>query len=98
MRFVPFVGSYVAAIPPVLLAAAVDPGWTKALLTLAVFLIGEPIMGQVLEPLVLGKRAGLSPFAMVLSASFWTLAWGPDRAGARRAADNRFGRSRPVHP
>ncbi len=77
MRFVPFVGVYVAAIPPVLLAAAVDPGWTKALWTLAVFLIGEPIMGQVLEPLVLGKRAGLSPFAMILSASFWTLAWGP---------------------
>ena len=40
-------------------------------------LIGEPIMGQVLEPLVLGRRAGLSPFAMVLSTSFWTLAWGP---------------------
>jgi predicted PurR-regulated permease PerM len=77
MRFVPFIGSYVAAIPPVLLAAAVDPGWTKAICTLAVFLIGEPIMGQVLEPLVLGKRAGLSPFAMILSASFWTLAWGP---------------------
>ena len=77
MRFVPFVGSYIAAIPPVLLAAAVDPGWTKAICTLALFVIGEPIMGQVLEPLVLGRRAGLSPFAMVLSTSFWTLAWGP---------------------
>ncbi|WP_414462680.1 AI-2E family transporter [Hyphomicrobium sp. DY-1] len=77
MRFVPFVGSYVAAIPPILLAAAVDPGWTKALLTLAIFAIGEPIMGQVLEPLVLGRRAGLSPFAMILATSFWTLTWGP---------------------
>lgn len=77
MRFVPFVGSYIAAIPPILLAAAVDPGWTKALLTLAIFAIGEPIMGQVLEPLVLGRRAGLSPFAMILATSFWTLTWGP---------------------
>lgn len=77
MRFVPFVGSYVAAIPPILLAAAVDPGWTKALLTLVIFAVGEPIMGQVLEPLVLGRRAGLSPFAMILATSFWTLAWGP---------------------
>jgi predicted PurR-regulated permease PerM len=77
MRFVPFVGSYIAAVPPVLLAAAVDPGWTKAISTLALFVIGEPIMGQVLEPLVLGRRAGLSPFAMVVSTSFWTLAWGP---------------------
>ncbi|HVX36062.1 MAG TPA: AI-2E family transporter [Hyphomicrobium sp.] len=77
MRFVPFVGVYVAAVPPVLLAAAVDPGWTKAICTLAVFVIGEPIMGQVLEPYFLGKRAGLSPFAMILAASFWTLVWGP---------------------
>ncbi|RUO97556.1 MAG: AI-2E family transporter [Hyphomicrobium sp.] len=77
MRFVPFVGAYIAAVPPILLAAAVDPGWTKALLTLAIFAVGEPIMGQVLEPLVLGRRAGLSPFAMVVAASFWTLTWGP---------------------
>lgn len=77
MRFVPFIGVYVAAIPPILLAAAVDPGWTKAIATLAVFVIGEPIMGQVLEPWFLGKRAGLSPFAMILAASFWTLVWGP---------------------
>ena len=77
MRFVPFIGVYVAAIPPVLLAAAVDPGWTKAIATLALFVIGEPIMGQVLEPFFLGKRAGLSPFAMILAASFWTLVWGP---------------------
>ena len=77
MRFVPFIGSYVAAIPPILLAAAVDPGWTKTLWTLAVFVIAEPIMGQVIEPFFLGKRAGLSPFAMVIAASFWTLLWGP---------------------
>lgn len=77
MRFVPFIGSYVAAVPPLLLAAAVDPGWTMTLCTLAVFVIGEPIMGQVIEPFFLGKRAGLSPFAMVLATSFWTLLWGP---------------------
>jgi predicted PurR-regulated permease PerM len=31
MRFVPYVGSFIAAAPPVLLAAIVDPGWTKFL-------------------------------------------------------------------
>lgn len=34
-------------------------------------------MGHIIEPLVLGKRAGLSPFSMVAAASFWTLLWGP---------------------
>lgn len=62
MRFVPFVGSVLAAIPPLLLAAAVEPGWTMLVATLGVFAIGEPIMGHVIEPLMLGKRAGISPF------------------------------------
>jgi hypothetical protein len=34
-------------------------------------------MGQLVEPYFLGKRVGLSPFAMILSASFWALVWGP---------------------
>lgn len=77
MRFIPFIGSFLAAIPPVLLSLAVDPGWTMTIATVALFVLGEPVMGHVLEPLLLGKRAGLSPFAMILSASFWTLVWGP---------------------
>ncbi len=77
MRFVPFIGSFVAAIPPIVLAAAVDPGWGMAIATLLLFAVGEPVMGHVIEPLVLGRQAGMSPFAMVAAASFWTLIWGP---------------------
>lgn len=77
MRFVPYVGSIIAAVPPVLLAAAVDPGWGMAFAVLMVFVVGEPIMGHVVEPVVLGPKAGLSPFAMLLSASFWAMVWGP---------------------
>jgi predicted PurR-regulated permease PerM len=77
MRFVPYVGSFIAGALPVALAAAVDPGWTMALLTLALFVVSEPIMGHVIEPLVYGQSTGLSPFAVVLSAIFWTWLWGP---------------------
>lgn len=77
MRFVPFIGSFLSAVPPILLAAAVDPGWSMALMTLALFVIGDVTMGHFVEPLVLGKRVGLSPFAMVAAASFWTMIWGP---------------------
>ena len=77
MRFVPYIGSFVAAVPPVLLAAAVDPGWSMALMTLALFLIGEPLMGHAVEPIVYGQSTGLSPFAVVISAIFWTWIWGP---------------------
>lgn len=77
MRFVPYIGSVLAAIVPLMLAAAVDPGWTTVIATALVFIIGEPLMGHVIEPFVLGKRVGLSPLAMVLAASFWTIVWGP---------------------
>lgn len=76
-RFIPYVGSFLAAVPPIILAAGVDPGWTTALLTAAFFLTAEPIMGHVVEPALLGRTIGLSPFAMVISASFWVLIWGP---------------------
>jgi predicted PurR-regulated permease PerM len=77
MRFVPYIGSVLAAAPPLLLAAAVDPGWSMALMTFALFAIGEPIMGHVVEPIVYGQSTGLSPFAVVISAIFWTWIWGP---------------------
>ncbi|MEQ1614067.1 MAG: AI-2E family transporter, partial [Hyphomicrobiaceae bacterium] len=77
LRFVPFIGSIIAAVPPVLLAAAVDPGWGMVIATSALFLVGEPIIGHVIEPQVLGKGVGLSPFAMIAAASFWTMVWGP---------------------
>jgi hypothetical protein len=64
-------------VPPVILAAGVDPGWGLALATATFFLISEPVMGHIIEPAVLGRTIGLSPFAMVLAASFWVLIWGP---------------------
>ncbi len=77
MRFVPFIGAIIAAICPLLLAAAVDNGWTMFLSTLALYVVSEPIMGNVIEPIVQGNRTGLSPLAIIISAAFWTLLWGP---------------------
>ncbi len=77
MRFVPYVGAFVAALGPVALAAAVDPGWSMALLTIALFVILEPITGQIIEPLLYGHSTGLSPIAVVIAATFWTWLWGP---------------------
>lgn len=77
MRFVPFIGTPIAVTPPLLLAAAVEPGWTTAIVVLAVFLLCGLVMGQVLEPLLFGRRTGLSPLSVVLAASFWASLWGP---------------------
>jgi predicted PurR-regulated permease PerM len=77
MRFVPYIGSVLAAVFPVALAAAVDPGWTMMAWTVALFLVGEPVMGHGIEPQVFGQQTGLSPVAIVISATFWTWLWGP---------------------
>ena len=77
LRFVPYIGVFIAAIFPLLLAVAVDPGWSMLLWSAALFVIVEPLVGQVIEPLLYGRSTGLSPLAVVVSATFWTALWGP---------------------
>jgi predicted PurR-regulated permease PerM len=77
MRFVPYVGVLIAAIFPLVIAAAVGEGWTMALWTAALFIGAEPIVGYFIEPLVYGHSAGLSPIAVIAAATFWTWLWGP---------------------
>jgi predicted PurR-regulated permease PerM len=77
MRFVPYVGAFISGILPVALAAAVDPGWSMVLAAAALFLVAEPLVGQVAEPLLYGQSTGLSPFAVIISTLFWTFLWGP---------------------
>jgi predicted PurR-regulated permease PerM len=77
MRFVPYIGAMISAIFPLILAAAVGPGWMMVLVTAALFLIAETIAGQAIEPLLYGQSTGLSPVAVIASATFWTWLWGP---------------------
>jgi predicted PurR-regulated permease PerM len=77
LRFVPYVGAFIAAAFPLALAAAVDPGWSMVLETAVLFVILEAAMGQVVEPQLFGHTTGMSPLAIIVAAAFWTLIWGP---------------------
>ena len=77
LRFVPYIGAVIAAAFPLALAVAVDPSWSMLLWTLGLFLVVEPVVGHVIEPMVYGHSTGLSPVAVVASATFWTALWGP---------------------
>jgi predicted PurR-regulated permease PerM len=77
LRFVPYIGALISAIFPLILAAAVGSGWEMLALTAALYVVLELLAGQVIEPLVYGHSSGLSPVAIILSASFWTFLWGP---------------------
>jgi predicted PurR-regulated permease PerM len=77
LRFVPYVGAVLGAIFPLVLAAAVGPDWSMALWTAALFVVVEPVLGHVIEPLLYGHSTGLSPVAVIAAATFWTWLWGP---------------------
>ncbi len=77
LRFVPYVGALISAIFPLILAAAVGSGWEMLVLTAVLFAVLELLAGQVLEPVIFGHSSGLSPVAIIVSASFWTWLWGP---------------------
>jgi len=77
LRFVPFLGVPLAFLFPFTLALAVDPGWSKMVWVMALYGGVEPIVGQMIEPIVYGRSMGLSAVAVVVAVVFWTWLWGP---------------------
>ncbi|WP_243047319.1 AI-2E family transporter [Dyella sp. RRB7] len=77
LRFVPYVGVWLVAVLAAVFAAAVVPGWTLLLMTLALYAVVEVVVSQVVEPLLYGHTTGLSPLAVVVAAIFWSSLWGP---------------------
>jgi predicted PurR-regulated permease PerM len=77
LRFVPYIGIWIAALLAVFLAAAIQPQWTMAVYTLILFIVVDVVAGQIAEPLLYGHRSGLSPLAVVVAAIFWSWLWGP---------------------
>jgi predicted PurR-regulated permease PerM len=77
LRFAPYVGPLLAAVAPLTLAAAVDPGWWPTIFVALLFVVIEPLTGYVVEPLLYGHSTGLSPMAVIVAAVFWTWIWGP---------------------
>ena len=77
LRFVPYVGIWLAALCAALLAAAVDPGWSLTFMVIGLFATVELIAGQLIEPQLFGHTTGLSPLSVVIAAIFWSWLWGP---------------------
>jgi predicted PurR-regulated permease PerM len=77
LRFVPYVGVWIAALCSAVLAAGVDAGWSMAIETLGLFVIVELIAAQLVEPQLYGHTTGLSPLSVVIAAIFWSWLWGP---------------------
>ena len=77
LRFVPYLGPFLAALFPIALAIAVDPGWTMLFWVIGLFLMAELVSNNVIEPWLYGSSTGLSSLAIIMAAIFWTTLWGP---------------------
>lgn len=77
LRYIPYLGAWVAALLPLGLSLIVSDSWTQPLLVLAMFLMLEFLVNMILEPWLYGKCIGVSEMAVVLMIVFWTWLWGP---------------------
>jgi predicted PurR-regulated permease PerM len=77
LRFIPYVGAFVAALLSVALSLAVFPGWLEPALVVGLFLVLELITSMAVEPLLYGQSAGVSQVALLIAVIFWTWLWGP---------------------
>lgn len=76
LRFLPYIGPWLGAILPILTSLGYFEGMSGPILTIALFVVVELIGNMVLEPWFYGRRTGLSPIAVIVSAIFWTWLWG----------------------
>ncbi len=76
LRFIPYIGAWIAAAMPIALAFAISDGWSLVLWTVAVFLVLELISNNIVEPWVYGASTGMSAIAVMMAAIFWTWLWG----------------------
>jgi len=80
-NFIPNIGSYLAAVPAVILALVQQPDGSEAitqlLKTAGAYVAVNVVIGNVIEPKVVGKGLGLSPLVVFVSLVFWGWVLGP---------------------
>ncbi len=77
LRFIPFIGAWIALVLPLAVAFATSPGWMAPVLVIALFAVVDGIVTHVLEPMLYGRSTGISPLALLISSALWTVLWGP---------------------
>ena len=76
LNYIPAIGSIVAAVPAVLVCTVqLGPGYAAALA--AGYVVLNLLLGNLLEPVLQGRRLGLSPLVVFVSLVFWGWLWGP---------------------
>ncbi len=76
LNYIPAIGSIIAAVPAFIVALILfGPG--RALIVVAGYLLVNTLIGNVIEPTLMGRRFGLSTLVVFVSLIFWGWMWGP---------------------
>jgi predicted PurR-regulated permease PerM len=75
MNYIPNIGSIIAAVPAVLFAL-IQLGLGGAVWTLGSFMLVNNVLGNFVEPRIMGKGLGLSTLVVFLSLIFWGFLFG----------------------
>ena len=76
LNFIPTIGSFIAAVPAVLIALVLL-GPSMAVAVTVFYLAVNMLVGNVIEPRLLGRGVGLSTLVVFLSMVFWGWLFGP---------------------
>ena len=77
LRYLPYIGPYLAVTFPISLSLAMSEGWGTTLMVIGLFLTLELIISNFIEPRLYGQSMGVSEIALLVSAAFWAFLWGP---------------------
>ena len=76
LRYIPYLGIWIAAVMPAAVVFAVDPSWVKPFAVFGIYVGIDLMMYNFVEPLVYGNTTGLTPLAILVAAVFWAWLWG----------------------
>ncbi len=77
LRFLPYIGPWIAATLPIMFSIATSAGWVQPLVVLGWYILVELISNNIVEPLAYGSTTGVSTVGVIIAAIFWTWLWGP---------------------
>lgn len=76
LNYIPYIGSIVGVAFPALFAIAQFGNLSVPLIIIALLTFAQTVIGNYVEPKMLGKSLNLSAFAIMMALSFWTAIWG----------------------
>jgi AI-2 transport protein TqsA len=76
LNYIPSVGSIIGTIPPILIAAVQLDSWARVIAFAAIFVVMQVLLGQILEPKLMGSKLAIKPLAILLGLIFWGFLWG----------------------